>query len=281
MTNQRIGVVRSFFLFLLVCLVVTKHVVHATTTNRYRRTLADPIFCLLSINVVMNQDDSHDEFYSCSLLLEGEYTEGTYDITPPTNVFGQQHEALLKSGQEVYLEIWNAQITNDAVLLPLDAVVHVLHGPPPQRHQRRRFLARGPSTTGSFRAVMLRIITDDAEPTFDKDTLYNYLFTADLSVKRQFERCSANVLTMEPDAVLNDGVINVRLSGTVAAGQTSKALMNLAEVRFNQEYRNILGGQSIRDHIDALLFVVPPGTGDWAAFATVSGKSVRILERIP
>lgn len=267
MTTGRVGFVRIFLLLCCVSLCV-----NATTTQRYTRTQEDPLLCLLSVNVVMNQDDTHQEFYACSLLLEQEFVEGIYAIDLPPNVFEQETEALLKRGQEIYLEIMGGQVTDDAVLLPPTSSIHVLPGRPPKRQENRR-LARNPNSVGSFRAIMIRISTEDSEPTFTKDELYSYLFTENLSVKNQFERCSGDALTMEPDAVLG-GVINVNLA-TTTTGKTNKSLMNLAEARVNNDYSQILGGQSIRDHIDALLFVVPPGTGPWAAFATVSGKSVR------
>ena len=269
--------VRRRSALILVWLVLLKFgphaVVTATTTQRYRRTNEDPLFCLLSLNAVMNQDDSHDEFYSCSLLIDNEFAEGTYAIQPLPNVFEQQHKMLLERGEELFLEIWGGQVTEDEIVLsPTTSQVHILRGPPPQR--RRRRLARNPSSVGSFRAVMIRIITEDAEPSFSKETLYSYLFQEDLSVKNQFERCSANLLTMEPDGTL-EGVIDVRLA-TTTDGKTNKALMNLAETHVNNNYKDIMGGKTIRDHTDALLFVIPPGTGTWAAFATVSGKSVRV-----
>lgn len=236
----------------------------ATTTQRYRRNEEDAIICMLSINAVLNEDGSHDEFYSCSLLVNESLIEGTYSIEPPQNIFGEHKELLLR-GQEIEMHILGGIVTEDEVLLPDTAVAWVASDTSGERR-----LARKPSTLGSFTAVMIRISTDDSEPDFSEAILYNYLFEADLSVKNQFERCSGNALTMLPDP--NLGVIDIRLS-TTTSGKSNKALMNLAEVRVNEEYGPRFGFDSIRDHADALMFVVPPGTGTWAAFATVSGKS--------
>jgi len=56
-------------------------------------------------------------------------------------------------------------------------------------------------------------------------------------------------------------------------GLTNMEVMNLAESYVNDV---ILASDtqvdSIRDWADFLMFIIPPGTGAWAAFATVSGK---------
>ena len=220
----------------------------------------------------MNQDNTHGEFFSCTLFIDNEImSEGTYSIQPPPNIFNEKRVELLRQGQELYLEILGGEVTEDEILVPDTATVKVAQFNSLAR--QRRSLARRPDSTGSFMAVMIRITTTDAEPAYSQNQLYDYLFQENnLSAKTQFEKCSGGALTMKADP--NLGVINVRLD-TTAAGKTNKALMNLAEVRVNEQYRGLLGGKSIRDHADVLMFVVPKGTGSWAAFATVAGKSVR------
>ena len=249
----------------------------ATSTHRYRRNAEEPLVCQLSLSVVLNQDDTHEEFFSCSLFIDNEIMlEGTYAIAPPPNVFNDNRKELLHQGQELYLEILGGEVTEDEILIPDTATVTVAqHNNSLGSH--RRSLARRPDSTGSFMAVMIRIITTDAEPVYSQKQLFDYLFDENnLSAKTQFEKCSGGALTMKSDP--NLGVINVRLDTTVT-GKSNKALMNLAEVKVNQQYRGLLRGQSIRNHADTLMFVVPKGTGSWAAFATVAGKSVRAEHR--
>jgi len=198
--------------------------------------------------------------------------EGTYAITPPPNIFNESKLELLQQGQELYLEILGGEVTEDEILVP-DAATVTIAQYNNSLGKRHRSLARRPDSTGSFMAIMIRIITTDAEPVYSQNQLYDYLFDENnLSAKTQFEKCSGGALTMKSDP--NLGVINVRLD-TTAAGKSNKALMNLAEVKVNAQYRGLLRGMSIRDYADALMFVVPKGTGSWAAFATVAGKSVR------
>lgn len=244
----------------------------ATTTHRYRRNQQGPLLCQLGLNLILNQDNTHDEFFSCSLFIDNDtLAEGTFAIKPPPNIFNERRRELLRRGQELYLEILGGEVTEDEILIPDDATLRVVH--PHSLGMRHRSLGRRPDSTGSFMAVMIRIITTDAEPVHSKDELFDYLFKEnDLSAKTQFEKCSGGALTMNADPDL--GVINVRLD-TTAKGKSNKALMNLAEVKVNQQYNGLLGGNSIRNHADTLMFVLPKGTGNWAAFATVAGKSVR------
>lgn len=265
----------------------------ATYTERYRRTLEDPLICKLAINAIMYSDESPlEEFYSCSLLKtqddpENAFLEGTYQIIPPETIIRDRRDLLLR-GQEVYLEIPRGHVVNDQVILPSTSGDEH-HGiriiPKPEilssndngnDNNRNRQLAKSrPKSTGSFQAVMIRIIANDAEPTFSAEQLYNYLFsTTELSAKSQLEACSGGALTIKQDDNPDLRVMEVKID-TDVEGKTNKALMNMAEVAINQQYKDtLLNGKSIRDYTNALMFVVPPGTGSWAAFATVSGKSV-------
>lgn len=272
--------------------------------NRYRRTQQDPFICFLSLNALMYSDDTQEEFYSCSLLRNDDFLEGTYRINPPSHVLSGGRKEMLSQGQEVYLEIQSAIITEDEIILPslsnlqvegeeslaMDSNVRIIgrtrHNNNNSRHERRlqeriqrrrQLIANRPSSTGSFTAVLIRISTNDAEPTLSAETLYNYMFTASPSVKSQFEACSAGRLTVNADPIFR--VIDIRLDQTSVENKSNKALMNLAETALNDKYQNdpqYLNGVSIRDYTNALMFVVPPGTGTWAAFATVAGKNVRI-----
>jgi hypothetical protein len=241
--------------------------VHASLIHRYRRTAEDnTLLCLLSLSAVMNQDETSSEFYSCALLVNHTHLEGTFDIDPPLGILDEYQDEL-RRGQDVYLELSDATLTEDTVVIWSDDSVRVVEPP-----ARRRRLSRRPPTTGSFLAVMIRITANDAEPDFSADQLYDYLFESQPNVKRQIELCSGGALTMRPDPNLRVSNVHLDLD---ALGKSNKALMNLAEVRFNTAYGAQMGGLTIRDYTDTVLFVLPPGTGSWAAFATVAGKSVR------
>lgn len=116
---------------------------------------------------------------------------------------------------------------------------------------------------------MLRIRGYDSEPDFSLQELRRYLLEDDLSARRQLERCSRGTVTMDASRY---GVLDVPIESNVE-GLTNMEVMNLAETYVNEV---ILASDrqvdSIRSWADFLIFVIPPGTGAWAAFATISGK---------
>ena len=222
-----------------------------------------PAIYRLGVNQVLNEDGSHEEFFSCTRLVDDNFEEGTYTIQLSDETPGVDLD-LLRRGQEVFLEIDGGLVTQNQIILTPDTRIQVSHSRPGKRR------LAPVTSTGSFSPIIIRISTEDATPAFSASTLYSYLFDANLlSVKNQLEKCSANALTIHPDPLF--GVIDVQLS-TTAVGKTAMAITNLAEAKVNTDYSAVLNGQSIRNYADALLFVVPPGTGSWAAFATVSGK---------
>jgi len=116
---------------------------------------------------------------------------------------------------------------------------------------------------------MLRIRGYDSEPDFTAQELRRYLVLDNLSARRQIERCSQGLITIDASRY---GVLDVPIQSNIQ-GLTNMEVMNLAESYVNDV---ILASDtqvdSIRDWADFLMFIIPPGTGAWAAFATVSGK---------
>jgi hypothetical protein len=241
---------------------------HRRTTKQAEE---DPIVCLISNNEVLNQDGSHEEFYSCTLLVNNVLEEGSYRIELPSDVAATTVDAdLLLQGEQVYLGIQGAIVTLDEIILLPNASIQPFYE---QVGGRRRRRLAPITSTGVLRPIMIRISTTDSTPTYSSDDLRSYLFDhGEQSAKAQFAKCSGNALTIDRDPLFD--VIDVQLSTTVG-GKSGTALANLAEQQVNDDYASLLNGKSIRSYTDAIMFVLPPGTGNWAAYAVVSGKAVR------
>ena len=154
----------------------------------------------------------------------------------------------------------------------------------PSHRQLRR-----PQSTGRLKTLMIRVSTNDSTPTFTASELKDFLFDSPVAnPKRQLELCSFGQLTLEEfdqdDGDGGGGVLDVSLPNTTVVGAKPNELVNLAEAAANAYYSNrALSNQTttegaitnVRASTDLLLFVLPPGTGDWAAYATVNGKQVR------
>ena len=230
------------------------------------------LICQLHINRILPNDgqvvstDEDREFTTCSLWNEGT-TTGAYLIHPPAWVL-EQHRLILVRGLALYLTIPGGYITttgNDQIIIPNPQTVTVLLDPSSSSSHERQ-LQR---VSGAKKTVMLRIRGKDAQPDFTMEELYSYLLTHDLSARRQLERCSQGLVTLDASRY---GILDVPLD-TDIDGLKHLQVMNLAETYVNQV---ILATDTqvdnIRDWADMLIFVLPPGTGNWAAFATVSGK---------
>ena len=238
-----------------------------------RRTLSQvsdtDLVCQLHINRILPTDghvqgEMDREFTTCSPWIAAVGgTQGVYRVETPAWVLAQHRHVLLQ-GLAVYLVIPNGSIARDQIIIPSLPAVTVIIDPPSSQSNRKLQGQRGAKKT-----VMLRIRGYDSEPDFTARELRRYLLTDDLSARRQLERCSQGLVTIDASRY---GVLDIPIESNIE-GLTSMEVMNLAEVYVNDI---ILASDpqvdNIRAWADFLMFIIPPGTGGWAAFATVSGK---------
>lgn len=235
-------------------------------------TEEDNLICQVHINAILPpsgnisvDDEKNGQFTTCSLWVTGETTQGAYLVDTPGWIL-DYYQTPLRQGSPVFLIIPDGSVSQDRIIIPQPDTVSVLAE---DHHERRRRRRRNLQQPTGKRTVMLRIRGLDAEPDFSIQELTSYLITHPLSARRQLERCSQNLLTLDASRY---GVLDVPLNVEIQ-GLTNLQVMNLAETYVNEV---ILKSDSqvsnIRAWVDFLLFVIPPGTGGWAAFATVSGK---------
>ena len=257
----------------------------ATTQSTTTSTSSsnDDFICQLHINRILPEDgritaateaaEEAREFTTCSpWSADRGGTMGVYRITPPAWIL-TQHKHVLLRGVTLFLVIPGGTIQQDEIFIPNENVVTVAFNPPSSlswsESLHRQLQSSSQRGRGAKKTVMLRIRGRDAQPDFSLAELYRYLLTDDLSAKRQLERCSHGLVTLDASRY---GVLDVPLDTNIE-GLTNTQVMNLAETYVNDV---ILATdavvKNIREWADFLIFVVPPGTGSWAAFATVSGK---------
>lgn len=209
-------------------------------------------------------DEQDGQFTTCSPWTTGEATQGAYQLDTPAWILSH-YQSQLKQGLPVFLMIPHGFITRDTIVIPEPETVEVISDDVQHRLQRRRKLKQSVAK----KTVMLRIRGLDSEPDFSISQLTSYLLTHQLSARRQLERCSHGLVTLDASRY---GVLDVPINVNIQ-GLTNLEVMNLAEKYVNGVVlANDNQVDNIRAWADFLLFVIPPGTGGWAAFATVSGK---------
>jgi len=137
-----------------------------------------------------------------------------------------------------------------------------------RRQRYRRRLAR--PSTGELLTLVVRVSTRDSAPPSSSD-LSTDVFNDEYCLKSQYNRCSFGQLQIREylpgeESQINTtapGVIDILLQDTDANGNTKEAIQELA----NAQLRNILGVSDPGSIFDLVLFCMPPGMGEWLAYA--------------
>jgi hypothetical protein len=238
---------------------------------RHVQNRPDEILCHIVQNEIMYEPDvfgqpKHGEFYVCNPVESDGYISGLmYTVQLSEDILANKKDALA-SGEDIFVAISGATLAVDSVVVSDSTYMRVAE--PAFNIRNRRNLK--PNTQGILYVVVVRIIANDAEPEFTAEELYQLLFQDDVSMRTQYEKCSFGKLKMFPSSY---GVLDVKVNMN-AAGSTYSLLMNAAGPIAD----SMVADRSVRDVADLIMFVIPPGTGGWAAFATVAGKQVRSLE---
>lgn len=224
------------------------------------------LLCKVTLSEVEYEPSATDSWQGSEYLCDcnpveanGEVSQLGYALDLPDNMFDDLFPRL-KQGQEVFVSVDGGWLTSDTVVIPTGAVVTEVD--PPAYHRR---LAR-PSSTGNVTALILRIITNDAEPDVSSTQLFALTFQDGVSLKKQLEMCSFNKFRLNPTEY---GVLDVQIDMNIA-GASFRAVVNEA-------YKSALklmpaGVTNVRSMADFIMIVLPKGTGAWGAYAAIPGK---------
>ena len=152
--------------------------------------------------------------------------------------------------------------------IPKDALVEV-------QTQTRRNLA---DKTGTLKTLVIRIIdSQGVAPDADANQIRNDVFEDGVSLKTQYDKCSYGKLKIEPfngktstDKQVNGGVVDVQ----VDFDTFDKSIADrdvLQQAAFDAANKQ-LGDLNNSDEYNLVMFCMPPGTGDWLAYAFVNNK---------
>jgi len=143
-----------------------------------------------------------------------------------------------------------------------------LRDPKPVRTTSRNLA----TPTGTKDTVVIRVNANDNSPGFTSAQISSDVFTDPYCLKSQYAACSYNQLTIR-EYVPGNGVSNVATSalGVIdininmnAEGGNRETAQSLA----NQALTSLLG-ESPGNVFDLVLFCMPPGMGDWLAYAYI------------
>ena len=200
-----------------------------------------------------DQSSQHGDFFECTPVQDSELSDLSYRIDL-SSIDTTTDERLLHG--ELFVSVYGGRIEGDDVILSKKSVVSVV--PPPAGFQSRRHLV---AKTGTLSVLVLRISTNDSTPSLSADEFHKLIFEDEVSLKKQYSACSFGKLNLVPT---EHGVLDLYLN-TTAEGATPISLVSMA----NQALRERLGIAKTTDASDLLLMIMPPGTGDWAAFSGV------------
>jgi hypothetical protein len=216
-----------------------------------------------------------DVFYGCYPVTVNEVSELHYTLTLPDAVAAEQPAGVDLDNWWVVIPGGTIDIMTDAVVVPDTSTVYTATGPPAGRRLSQQQLERHHSrrlaeAKGSLKVLVVYIRAQDASPTPSTNTVYETTFQNEVSLKSQFARCSLNQLRLEPTAL---GVLEVSVDMKVS-GTDKTQFVNAAEDLALARIKSITGDTSItntRQYADLVMYIVPPGTGNWLAYASAGG----------
>jgi hypothetical protein len=234
------------------------------------------VFDLLNASEEDDVTTTADVFHGCYPVTGNVVSDLHYNIELPDHVVASQPAPEDLDNWWVAIPYGSFDPVTAAVVVPDPTTVYSATGPPAGRHLSQEQLDRHHSrrlaeATGTLKVLIVYIRAQDASPNFSTDDIYATAFQNEVSLKHQFARCSQNQLNLEPTGL---GVLDVYVNMRVDDGTDKTAFVNAAEDLALAAIQKTTGDYSIsntRQYADLVMYVVPPGTGNWLAYASVGG----------
>jgi hypothetical protein len=127
---------------------------------------------------------------------------------------------------------------------------------------------------GTLEVLMIRVIDGKGvSPEADLDQLRDDVFLDGASLKTQYEACSYGKLKIQPfsgrtetNVKISGGVANLSIDYRIIEGSDRKVLQKAAIVSASESFGDL------KSQFDVIMFCMPPGTGNWLAYAFVGGQ---------
>jgi hypothetical protein len=156
--------------------------------------------------------------------------------------------------------------------IPPSASVQVLESPDnvddTTGQRKGRKLAK---TSGTLKTLVVRVISKNGVgPSANTQKLRSDVFEDRLCLKSQYEACSHGRLQIEPfggitetGRSINGGVVQVQINMDPSYGNRDQL-----EAMANERATELYG--DLRSQFDLVMFSMPPGSGDWLAYAYIN-----------
>jgi len=190
------------------------------------------------------------------------------------------------SGKTVIV-LSEAAVFDDKMIINIDDILALKekdnHTEPARQQNLRKQDRRQRRLTkkeGDIKTLVVRVRAENSDPPSAAD-LSSDIFYDQANLKTQYEACSYGKLTVDPylqgmTGVNGDtvnvpnaapGVIEITINESVDSNNNGnyKAL----EAAANTKLREVLGTSQPDDLFDAVIFCMPPGAGNWLAYAYV------------
>eukprot|EP00536_Pseudo-nitzschia_multiseries_P013579 jgi/Psemu1/35665/gm1.35665_g len=259
----------GFTIFGLVAMQLRQHA--AFGAEHRRHLLEDGIECTLYYKVVEFESDNtrNEDTWACEFTREQADQFGGQDIMDikgiPKEFFHSRHvvsgEAILKVQSGAFVER-SSDLSQTTMVVPdpATATVQQLSDTDPRHHaqQERSSQRRLAKAKGTIKTLVARVIDgNNVQPTANAWQLQNDIFDDQINLKTQFAACSHNQAIIE-----NSGIVDVKVS--TRASQGSSAMEIAARAKAYEQYGNL------STKYDLVMFCMPPGSGDWLAYAYIN-----------
>jgi len=249
----------------------------------------DEAKCVLYLKGIEYGDHRGTTSWSCEFPIEVAKKFGGLEIMDIEGVSKQtiggavSGEAVLSS-RGAYVE---HSVGSDDVRMVIpdesSVVIESLSDDDPRHHKQRRTRRRrslyygpGKNTFGSFRTLVVRVVDGAGrQPDANPAQLRKDIFDDNgINARTQFAACSQNQMTIEPvPEVGDDGVVTITIPGIASPPPMGSYEGNdklLAYQALQVAEATYGGPHGLQNQYDFVMFCLPPGTGNWAAYAYVN-----------
>jgi hypothetical protein len=245
-----------------------------------RHLLEDESECTLYLKII-DYGGSEEESWSCEFPRK--YAKEAFNGRDIMNIFGVSKEvidALNPVSGEAIMRTTGAYVEQDlnggeeiklVVAYPSDIIIEPITENDVRHHRyhknRRRLTKK--RNTGVLKTLVVRSISPNGA-VIDKSAaqLRNDTFEDDVCLKSQMEACSFNQLEIQPANVGDGGVVDVLIDINPIPNDTGygndEQLGQNADAKTDELYG---GKDGLAAEFDLVIYCLPPGSGDWSAYA--------------
>jgi hypothetical protein len=226
-----------------------------------------PLVCRIMMETTMYSNNFGtwgEEKIVCAPIIDNQEIDTGYIIELPEAILGI-HSKQIEQG-ELYVEVPGGRLSQDSVISYNQSNIDIVD--PPDGVKRRLQTTR---KVGKRTILVLRVSVKDSTPMYSAGEFYDRIFGYnDVTLQSQYDQCSGGQLLFEPAPVGKNGILEVELrTNNVADFESRSALANAAQ-DIAAETLRLPSDEHISSLADHIMICLPPGTGNWVAWASVN-----------